>query len=332
MPKRIATYLLLVSAFLIQSCAFTPAVRKSVTSQGVKPVAELTKIPLGGIDQWILVRGVNPSNPVLLFLHGGPGAGEMPLLRHYNNELEKYFTVVMWDQRGAGKNNRHSIPAGSINMDQLLDDTHELTAYLKARFCQQRIFLAGHSLGTALGIRAINQYPDDYYAYVGIGQVVNMRRNIELSYQLSHKLASEIGRKRDIRMFSGMQINGKYSGGSDLEKAVYMRDWIAKNGRIYYKRNNINNLVGVVLLSPEYSPINKMKYMNGLNRSRRLLWTPDLFDLDFFAEAPSLQVPLFIVSGNYDYITAPELTREYFDYVEAPEKHFLEFEYSAQKI
>ena len=287
------------------------------------------KISVGGVDQWLLIRSANPSNPVFLFLHGGPGAAEMPLLRYYNYELEKYFTVVMWDQRGAGKSNKRSIPPESITMNQLLNDTHEIVQYLKLRFKQKKIFLAGHSLGTVLGIQSVKNHPEDFYAYVGIGQVVDMKRNIESSYQLCTELADKKGSQKDIRFFSGMQINGKYSGGTDLDKAVYMRDWIAKNGRIYYKRNNLNNLVSIVLSAPEYTILDKIKYMNGLNRSRKLLWKPDLFEVNFFEDAPVLDIPVYFVSGKYDYITSHTLTTEYFDFVKAPYKELVQFEYSA---
>ena len=323
---QLTTSLLL--GILLLSCAGTPELHVSVKQKGVKPIKELVKIEIGGVEQWLLIRSANPDNPVFLFVHGGPGAAEMPLLRHFNYELEKNFTVVTWDQRGAGKTNKRNIPAESINLDQLLEDTHDVTAYLKGRFKQEKIFLSGHSLGTVLGIESIKNYPEDYYAFVGIGQVVDMKRNIESSYQLSKKLADSIGNNNDIRFFSGMHIDGKYDGGTDLEKAIYMRDWIAKNGRIYYNRN-LNILVKIVLTSPEYTFADKLKYLHGMNRSRKLLWTPELFDVNFFRDADTLEVPLYFISGKYDYLTSHELTLEYFNYVTAPEKHFFVFEHSA---
>jgi len=326
--KKFGHYIYCIFFFIVSSCATTPALHESVLHEGIKPVAELTKIPIGGVDQWLLIRGANPENPVLLFLHGGPGAAEMPLLRYYNYDLEKYFTVILWDQRGAGKSNNRKIPEESINMDQLLIDTHELVQYLKNRFKQPKIFLAGHSLGTVLGIQTIKDYPEDFYAYVGIGQVVDMKRNIESSYQLCTELADIKGNQKDIRVFSGMQINGRYSGGSDLDKAVYMRDWIAKNGRIYYD-NNLSNLVSVVMAAPEYTILDKIKYMNGLKHSRKLLWTPDLFEVNFFEDASVLEVPVYFVSGKYDSITSHELTKEYFEFVKAPHKQLIKFDFSA---
>ncbi|MFK5922357.1 MAG: alpha/beta hydrolase [Verrucomicrobiota bacterium] len=328
--RRLSQIILgMVLISLFHACATTPDLHESVRIDGVEPLTELIKIPIGGVDQWLLIRSANPSNPVFLFIHGGPGAAEMPLLRHYNYALEKHFTVVMWDQRGAGKSNENSIPPESINMVQLLDDTHEIVQYLKNRFYKSKIFLAGHSFGTVLGIQAIDDHPEDFYAYVGIGQVVDMKRNIESSYMLCTELANKNGNKKDIRAFSGMQINGRFSGGSDLEKALYMRDWISKNGRIFYDRNNINNLSFVVLTAPEYTLFEKLKYMNGLKKSRVLLWTPDLFEVNFFKDVPTLEVPVYFVSGKYDYITSDTLVREYFNFVQAPYKELIEFENSA---
>lgn len=319
----------LLFILLLSACAATPQLRKSVRIDDVKPIKELVKVSIGGVDQWLLIRGANPDNPIYLFLHGGPGAAEMPLLRHYNYELEKYFTVVMWDQRGAGKSNKHSIPPESVNMKQLEVDTYEVVQYLKNRFNQQKIFLAGHSFGTVLGIKAIKAHPEDFYAYVGIGQVVDMKRNIESSYQLCTDLAKSNGNIRDVRVFSGMKIDGRFDGGSDLEKAIYMRDWIAKNGRIVYNRNNLNNLAIVVITAPEYTLLEKLKYMKGQSRSRKLLWTPEFLEVNFFNDAPSLEVPVYLLSGKYDYITADTLTREYFNFLEAPFKELVAFDKSA---
>jgi pimeloyl-ACP methyl ester carboxylesterase len=314
---------------LLCACAATPRIRKSVCIDDSRPLKELVKVSIGGVDQWLLIRGANPDNPVFLFLHGGPGAAEMPLLRHYNNELEKYFTVVTWDRRGAGKSNIRYIPPESINMNQLLLDTDEVVQYLKKRFDQSKIFLAGHSLGTILGIQAIKKHPEDFYAYVGIGQVVDMKKNIELSYKLCLDLANENGNIKDIRALSGMKIHGDLLSDNDLEKAVYMRDWIAKNGRVVYERNNLNNLAFVVITAPEYTLLEKLKYMKGQRRSRELLWTAELFEVNFFSHAPKLEVPVYFVAGIYDYITADTLTRAYFEFVEAPYKELVVFEKSA---
>lgn len=137
-----------------------------------RSIASLEKIKLGGMDQWILIRGNDVSNPVLLWLHGGPGAAQMPIAHHFDKNLEKDFIVVHWDQRGAGKSNPKDFDEQTMTFEQFITDAHELTQYLKRRFNTEKIYLVGHSWGTQLGIKMVQLYPEDYFAYIGIGQAV----------------------------------------------------------------------------------------------------------------------------------------------------------------
>ena len=139
-------------------------------------IAVLEPIPLGGMDQWILIRGEDRSNPVLLWLHGGPGSPQMPIAHATTRALEAYFTVVHWDQRGAGKSNHEGFEESSMSLEQFASDTHALTQYLKQRLGVPNIILLGHSWGTMLGARVVSRWPEDYAAYVAVGQVVNTPR------------------------------------------------------------------------------------------------------------------------------------------------------------
>lgn len=114
-------------------------------------IAELTDVPLGGLPQFVLMRGRDTTNPVLLLLHGGPGDPQAPHSSYYNAALEEFFIVVNWDQRGAGRSYSDSIPEETMTIDQLISDTHELTVYLKARFSKRKIILVGHSWGVLSG-------------------------------------------------------------------------------------------------------------------------------------------------------------------------------------
>src|SRR4030042_1621518 len=115
------------------SCAKTPQME---TPHGI---ASLEKIKLGGVKQWLLIRGQDTSNPVLLFLHGGPGSPEMPLEHHFGRELEKHFVLVHWDQRGAGKSYHVRIPEETMNIEQFISDAHELVELLRKRFGAEKI-------------------------------------------------------------------------------------------------------------------------------------------------------------------------------------------------
>ena len=153
----------------------------------------LEKVRIGGSDQWVLERSEDVDNPVVLYLHGGPGTSQLTSNRRNTRHLEKFFTVVNWDQRGAGKSYRAISDAGRMNIGQFVADTRELTLYLLEKFGQERLVLVGHSWGTVIGALTVSAYPELYSCYVGIGQVANMAEGEAASYQwtLGHRPGQE---------------------------------------------------------------------------------------------------------------------------------------------
>ena len=146
--------------------------------QTTRGVESLERVTLGGIPQWILVRGWDRHNPILLFLHGGPGFPETAVARLFSARLEKHFTVVHWDQRGAGKSYQFGEDRSSWTIQDYDDDTRALIELLLRRFGKERLFLVGHSWGTVLGMRTARDHPELLHAFVGIGQVVNWREQV----------------------------------------------------------------------------------------------------------------------------------------------------------
>ena len=127
-------------------------------------VSEISYQMIGGMEQGMIIRGESDQNPVLLFLHGGPGTTEYIPSKNSTLNLEKNFTVCYWEQRGAGKSYAKANPE-EITVDQLIADTIEVTNYLRERFGQEKIYLMGHSWGTFLGMQAAAQQPDLYQVY-----------------------------------------------------------------------------------------------------------------------------------------------------------------------
>ena len=143
--------------------------RRIVSPNGVD---ERLKLRIGGIDQWVSIRGRDRRNPILLFLHGGPAAVTMPVGYTYQSPWEDYFTVVQWDQRGAGKTyaaNTEQQMAPGMTIAGMTDDAVQIVQYLREHYGKQKIFLLGHSFGTVLGTRLARQHPDWFHAYIGVG-------------------------------------------------------------------------------------------------------------------------------------------------------------------
>ncbi len=134
-------------------------------------ISEKTWVHINGVEQGMFIKSKNVNNPVLLFVHGGPGMPEYWLTQRYPTSLEDYFTVVWWEQRGAGLSYNPNIPAETMTAEQFVSDTLEVTNYLRNRFGKEKIYLMGHSWGSYIGIQAAARAPELFHAYIGIGQI-----------------------------------------------------------------------------------------------------------------------------------------------------------------
>ena len=149
-------------------------------------INSLEPVRIGGIDQWIEVRGQNVNNPILLYIHGGPGIAFIPLASTFQGPWEKYFTVIQWDQRGAGKtyvSNNKKLQRKTMNVPQMEQDALDMANCLRNRFRREKIFIMGHSWGAILGLWLAHEHPELIYAYVGTGQAVNLAQNAALVYK-----------------------------------------------------------------------------------------------------------------------------------------------------
>ncbi len=299
-------------------------------------IAEMTFVEIGGVEQWILVRGKSVDNPVLLILHGGPGSPEAPMFNYYNRELEDRFVVVNWDQRGAGKS--RDVPDESISVDQIIADTHDLTQYLKDRFSQKKIYLLGHSWGSFLGIRVASLSPDDYYAYIGTGQLGNQANSELESYQFVLQKAHEMNNEEAIQQLEAMgtPVGGMYGESMEesLKNMMIQRNWVMEFGGAAHNMNRSS--VGALLIKPlllfrEYSIADKMSYFPEASRSSSLMW-PDVVAYDLTEEITELEVPVYILQGVDDYQTSFAEAQRYFELIEAPQKEFIVFENSGHMV
>ena len=149
-------------------------------------IQETYKTKIGGIDQWINVRGQDKANPIILFIHGGPASPLMPTIWEFQRPIEEYFTVVNWDQRGAGKTFGEVDPesiSGSIHISSYVEDAIEVAEHIRKKYGKRKIILMGHSWGTVVGMGAALKRPDLFYAHVGIGQNVNTMENERISFE-----------------------------------------------------------------------------------------------------------------------------------------------------
>src|SRR5271169_5624145 len=291
---------------------FTPG--RTPAIYGSNSVASLERIRIGGVDQYILVRGNDSSLPVLLFLHGGPGMPAMYLAHAFQHELEKDFVVVQWDRRAAGKSYREDI-SGTLTTEQLVADTVQLTNVLRARFRKDRIYLVGHSWGTYLGMLVIARHPELYHAYVGIGQLARSAPIAGIQDEYIRQTARRMGDQDAIKELE--------------EKGARVRETLLfRFGGELHRAKSYTPLLLTGLAAPEYSLRDARNIPKGVSLySRNFVYNSisgELMDV-----ITQVKIPVYFFTGRYDYTDPFTLTEQYFSAINAPKKLIVWFEESA---
>lgn len=320
---------ILILRFLLP--AGTPRIRLKGRGDPAKAIALLEKLRIGGSDQWILERSENTDNPVILFLHGGPGTSQLTSNRRSTKDLEKSFIVVNWDQRGAGKSYGAIRDSARMNIDQFVEDTRELTLYLLKKFRKERIVLAGHSWGSVIGVLAASRYPELFYGYIGIGQVANMAEGESASYRWTLNRAVEEKNKRAIAKLERMGTP-PYRGDWQA-KTITERKYVGRfGGEVHGSRIGAFGLVfWNVAFSREYGFMDRINVFRGIFGSMKLLWQ-QLLTVDLFRSVPEFKIPVYMMEGRFDHEVPSEIAERYFYAIRAPSKELLWFEKSAHMV
>jgi len=293
-------------------------------------IVEKNWIEIGGIQQGFFIRTENQENPVILSLHGGPGNPELPIILHFESSgrLERYFTVVYWDQRGAGMSFCSSIDPETMTIEQMVEETRQMTEYLKQRFNQEKIFLMGHSWGSLLGIKTIEKHPENYWAFIGIGQETHFLESEKLAYDFMLQHAMEINDKPVIKRLKKIDRNSQDF--PQLNYIISTRNQLLDRYGFGMIRDGIStfDITVTYLFFKGYTFSEKIKYIRGQLFSIEHLWNC-FFEVNLFESSTAFQVPIYFLHGKYDYTVSYTLAREYFEIIEAPQKEFFTFENSA---
>lgn len=292
-------------------------------------VQSLEQVTLGGVKQWISIRGSDRANPVMLFIHGGPGDGMMAREWAFQRPWEDYFTVVQWDQRGGGKNGVADTSAAllsTLSTARDIADAEELVPILMKRLGVHRIVLVGHSFGTIIGAQLAARHPDWFSAYVGVGQAAPNGEAM-----LYHDVLALAHATRDTEAVRQLESIAPYPNvptDSLLKDVALLRRWSRAFGGAWYGDTGWNTYADVQWLGPEYTDaeLNAFDAAEGRVTSRVL--QADFFDQP--AKLPRrLSVPVVFMMGRHDLHTPYSAARIYFDSLSAPSKEFVTFENSA---
>jgi proline iminopeptidase len=292
-------------------------------------INSLEPVRIGGIDQWIEVRGRSVNNPILLVIHGGPGVAFIPLAGSFQRPWEDRFTVVEWDQRGAGKtyaSNDKDLQRRSMHVPRMEQDALDVANYLRNRFHRKKIFVLAHSWGSLLGLWLAHEHPDLIYAYVGVGQVVNPKQNDEIAYRDALQAARSSHNQPAVRE---LESNAP-SQNVDLRKGQVTENWQAAllgpppNGVAFM---NMRRLLLDLVSAPEYSLADDFSFPRGQLFSLEIL-IPEARKVDLAQLGSDFRAPIFFFEGRHDPYARPSLIWSYYQTIQAPQKEFVWFDNS----
>ncbi len=325
--KNISRRLLRARAW---SKTLTPFVRRTLTLQRPLANGQLRRatrcggldedfaLPVNGHRQWLRIRGHCRNNPLILYLHGGPGGSQIPSYRRYQLGWEKHFTMVHWEQRGAGRSYTRRLDAATMTIPQLAADALAVLDYLSSRFNRRDIILLGHSWGTLLSIHVLQARPDNISAYVGVGQIANQIESERRMYRFVIRRAAAAGNRQVLSKLAGL-ADYPLQGASPANVGL-VRYWARHYGFLGSRTDDDARNHARLMQTPEYGVRDVYRYLQGSLLCARTLGK------DMFTN-PGVQpeqlpkkfaVPLFLISGRRDHFTPADMADTYLQSVAAP--------------
>jgi len=279
------------------------------TIQAQRSIDTAYAIKIGGIEQWVSIRGKDISHPLLLWLHGGPGSSAMQSAAKYTGKLQEQFLVVQWDQRETGKTNSLNKSDQPLTLRLFQNDTHDLIDSLLSQFQQKKLYLAGHSWGTALGFYIAGKFPELLYAYIAISPMVNQLESEQITLTMLKEDAMKNGNKKEMNQLSTVRI--PFENGEQL---YYDRKWLyAYNGQKFLAITFREKMVVV------WASI----WLQVFNEASKE---------DLFMKIPEINCPVYFFTGRKDFQTHFTVTQEYYNKLIAPKKQWYWFEKSGHMI
>lgn len=303
LSRRAICGLALMAPFLLRAASAPPT----------RLIAEEMFVPLGGVDQWVGIRGDDRANPVLLVVHGGPGDVLWPYADKFRS-WEKHFTVVLWDQRGSGRSYGHSggDKTPDVHLARIVEDGIELADNLRRKLGKRRIIVLGHSWGSIVSVEMAKARPDLFAAYVGTGQVESWKASVNFQFDL---LLARAWANSDEATIKELEAIGRPDPTDTRQYFSFTRNYRAAMAA--------PDQAWLQSLKPLFQSHQGVKDYddagNGMGFSGRNL-LPDQVASDLAATAVKIDTAFFVIQGADDVITPTSLAIDYFGRVKAPYK------------
>lgn len=274
-------------------------------------------VRINGIDQFLFHLGTSFDNPVMLFLHGGPGSVESLFTGIFQDRWEEIYTVVHWDQRGAGKTLTRN-PDKLPTIELMLQDLFEVIQYLKKEYNKKKIVIFGHSWGSVLGSIFIKKHPEEVEYYIGAGQVVSMVENEQIAYNKVKETIEQAGDKKSLKKLKSI---GEYPG----SKIVFDKEFLRKCTivRKLQDKYKLGIEIGIdIWIAMFKSPIFKFADIIAFMKIFKVNSKVHSFlgDFNLRTKSKEYRVPVYYILGERDWQAPCVIAEDYFKDIKAPNK------------
>ena len=297
-----------------------------------KSIQEKVFINLDNSCQGMFIIGKNVDNPILLFLHGGPGMPTLFLEEKYPSGLENLFTVCYWEQTGGGISFDPKLLPESVTVDRIVSDAIEITKYLLQRFNREKVYLMGQSWGSLIGVLTAAKAPELYSAYIGVSQITNQNKAEKLAFDFMVDKFAEAGKTMMVTKFNVHNIDDgreemiKYFKSPLRDKAMHQLGI----GTMHMMKSVITGVFFSFMASKYYTFMEKINFWRAkfflINKTNLI---EELFSIDATVNVPKLEIPVYFFSGIHDFTVNYTLSKEYLKTLDAPLKGFYTFDSSA---
>ncbi|MEO8001874.1 MAG: alpha/beta hydrolase [Arenimonas sp.] len=286
-----------------------------------KPIAVEKYIVIGGIEQWVAIHGADCSKPLVLFIHGGPGNALSPYAHAVYGAWEKDFTLVQWDQRGAGRTflRNPETAESSLTVELMTQDGIELASYLTDHLHKKKVILLGSSWGTILGANMAKSRPELFHAYLGTGQIVNYRDNQSGTIVTLLALAKA---DQDTKTITAIEALGPPPWTNPRNFGIARRIT-----RVYEAKTATATPAGWWKPEAQYATPEDEAAAEAADDYSYLQFVglkgDGMFSrVDLPALGTHFETPIYLIMGASDLVTVPDVAKRYFDSIVAPRKEY----------
>lgn len=286
-------------------------------------------ISIGGIKQYIQIRGQNASNPIIVMLHGGPGSNMASYSYYWQSALEKDYTIVHWDQRGSGNTYYFSKDTSKPTLDILLSDLDDLVQYICTEFCKEKVIIMGHSWGTFLGAIYSLKNAEKVAMYISISQMLDFKKTEKISAQEAIRLANIEGKYNDVQRINESMntlLNYRNFSKSEAMGLINLRQLKERYLPIQYPKK----MLTIRLFSP-YMTFNDLRWMFSFNKLIEI--NSKLYEELLSGQKQSIcdyglhyRIPVIMIAGDRDWTTPHCMTSHYYENISAPNKKYVMIE------